>query len=479
MRLPEPPAPLQKKTSRLAGAVIFHFSSLLIFTTWAFGGQIPWARQVIAIWGSLGVLLFIIAEVTQARSPNDRYRGIRLLWPLWCYNLLVIVGCLNPGFKEITSGGEISLVLADPITWLPSAARPLLAAHELWQFNVIVLSCCNLWLVLRSRRRLRFVLFILVTNAVALAVFGTFQKLGQAKGLWFDFITAPNPKFFATFVYHNHWGAFTLLNTAACLALFFHFLRRSKQRDLWHSPVTLTALAALLLAATVPLSASRSCTVLLSVLLGGALVHLLRHIIQHRQANHESATAPVLGLILAATLAVTAIGYLGADVITQRLQQTAEQLTHIEQASTLNARLTLYRDTWRMAAERPWFDWGLESYAHVFRIFNTQRAAEAWIWITFYAEAHNDWLQSLAEVGFVGTALLGLLLALPLWRVEWRHVQSLVPRYLLTGNSIILLYAWLEFPFANPAVVLTFFAIFYTALRYAQQETLQRTAGSP
>jgi hypothetical protein len=133
----------------------------------------------------------------------------------------------------------------------------------------------------------------------------------------------------------------------------------------------------------------------------------------------------------------------------------------------------------RVAAERPWFGWGLESYAHVFRIFNTQRAAEAWIWITFYAEAHNDWLQSLAEVGFVGTALLGLLLALPLWRVQWRHVQSLVPRYLLTGNSIILLYAWLEFPFANPAVVLTFFAIFYTALRYAQQETLQGTASSP
>jgi hypothetical protein len=49
---------------------------------------------------------------------------------------------------------------------------------------------------------------------------------------------------------------------------------------------------------------------------------------------------------------------------------------------------------------------------------------------------------------------------------------------LLAGNIIILIYAWLEFPFANPAVVLTFFAIFYTALRYAQQETLYRAASS-
>ncbi len=472
-------APRRKENPWLARVVIFHFSSLLIFTTWAFGGQVPWARQVIAGWGSLGVLLFMIAGVTQGRAPHDRYPALRLLWPLWLYDLLVIVSCFNPGFRELRNGTEISLVLADPITWLPSAARPLMAAQELWQFNVIVLSCFNLWLVLQSRRLLRSVLFILTGNAVALAVFGTFQKLVQSKGLWFDLVPAPNPKFFSTFVYHNHWGAFTVMNTAACLALFFHLLRRNDQRDLWHSPIMLAALAALLLAISVPLSASRSCTVLMGVLLGGALVHLLRRIIQHRRANHESATAPVLGLIFAATLAATAIGYLGADVIAQRLQQSAEQLTQIEQANTLNARLTLYRDTWHMAEARPWFGWGLESYAHIFRIFNTQRAAEAWIWITFYAEAHNDWLQSLAEVGFVGTALLGLLLALPLWHVRWRHVQSLVPRYLLTGNIIILLYAWLEFPFANPAVVLTFFATFYVALRYAQQEIRHHPERSP
>jgi len=66
-----------------------------------------------------------------------------------------------------------------------------------------------------------------------------------------------------------------------------------------------------------------------------------------------------------------------------------------------------------MAAQKPWFGWGLESYAHVFRIFNTQRTAESQWWVVFYAEAHNDWLQALAEVGFVGTGLLALLVLLP------------------------------------------------------------------
>jgi len=302
---------------------------------------------------------------------------------------------------------------------------------------------------------------------VVLAVFGTFQKLVRAKGLWLGLVPSPNPKFFSTFIYHNHWGAFTLMNTAVCLALVFHLLRRGGQRDIWHSPVMSSVLVTLLLAASVPLSASRSCTVLASLLLTGAFGHFLLRLIRRRREQRKSIVVPVAAIVLAAGLAVTAIGYLSRDVIAQRLQLTSEQLAHIAKEDTLNSRLTLYRDTWRMAAERPWFGWGLESYAYVFRVFNTQRAAELWVWIPFYAEAHNDWLQSLAEVGFVGTGLLGLLLGVPLWQVPWRRVTSLIPRYLLLGNIIVLLYAWVEFPFANPAVVLTFFSTFYCAVRYA------------
>jgi O-antigen ligase len=124
-----------------------------------------------------------------------------------------------------------------------------------------------------------------------------------------------------------------------------------------------------------------------------------------------------------------------------------------------------------MAAAKPWFGWGLESYAYVFRIFNTQRAAETWVWIPFYARAHNDWLQSLAEVGFVGTGLLALLVLRPLLAVHWRRVHSLLPRYLLAGCALVLLYAWVEFPFANPAVMLVFWSSLFLAVRYASLST--------
>lgn len=451
----------------LTKAVLFQFGTLLLFTTWAFGGQAPWARQVIAWWGTAGLLLFVWASAADRRYDRRLHPALRLLWPLWLYDVLVLVSCFNPGFREVVVAGEPSLVMGAPHAWLPSAAVPRLAAKELWQFNGLVLSSFNLLYVLRRRSHVRALLFLLAGNAVVLAVFGTFQKLIGAKGLWFGLVPSPNPRFFATFIYHNHWGAFILLNTAVCLALLFHYHRRGGHRDFWHSPALLGAVVTLLLATSVPLSASRSCTVLAALLLGGALLHFLFRVVRQRRERGASAAAPVAGLVVAAVLAGAAIAWLGRGAMGERLQQTSAQLSRLGQGEALASRLTLYEDTWSMAAAKPWFGWGLESYAHVFRIFNTQRAAETWVWIPFYAEAHNDWLQALAETGFVGTGLLVLLGLLILRSADWRQSRSIVPRYLLAGCGLLLLYAWLEFPFANPAVLLTFCAVFCCAVRYA------------
>jgi O-antigen ligase len=331
---------------------------------------------------------------------------------------------------------------------------------------VIVLSAFNLFLVLSGRRLVRTVLYVLGANAVALAVFGTFQKLGGARGLWFGLVPSPNARFFSTFIYHNHWGAFILLATAMCLALLFHAFRRGGTRDIWHSPVLMGAVVTLLLAASIPLSASRSCTLLVALLLLGALAHFLGQLARRRRAQGASVSGPVTAIIVSALLAAAAIGYLGRAAMAPRLQQTALQLAPEARATTFGSRLQLYGDTWRMASQKPVFGWGLESYAHVFRIFNTQRTAETVFWIPFYAEAHNDWLQSLAETGFAGTLLLLLLGWLPLRGHFRRAFGSPVPGYLLTGCVLILLYAWVEFPFANPAVLMMFCGSWYLAARH-------------
>ncbi len=455
-------------TTGLEHAVAIHFGVLTVFTAWAFGGQAPWVRSAMVGWGTGGFLLFIIALATRARRQNTSpLRFVWPLWPLFLFDIFVGASCFNPSFRQMLREGEhYWALMTPPHDWLPSSARPHLTVRELWQFNTIVVSAFNLYLVLDNRRILRSLLFVFATNGVALAIFGSFQKLVGTKGLWFGLVKSPNDHFFSTFIYHNHWGAFTLLNAAVCLGLLFHFVRRGGHRDVWHSPVMAGAVATLLLAASVPLSSSRSCSVLIFLFLLGALVHFLARLIRRRRDMNESPLLPVAGIILAALVATAAVIYIGRGVIEQRLQLTSQQVAQIKTESALNSRLLLYRDTWRMAAMKPWFGWGLETYADVFRIYNSA-PTPVHGWRPFYAEAHNDWLQSLAETGFVGTSLLVLLGLMPILSVPWRRVESVLPRYLLAGCGLLLLYAWVEFPFANPSVMIAFWACLYIGTRYA------------
>jgi O-antigen ligase len=454
-------------------AVLVHVSVLVVGLSWWFGGQSPGARVALLVWSTAGIALFFAAAGWRRRSGAAGTSPLRHLWPLLLFDMLVGLSCLNPSTLPVLREGEAMFMFIEP-RWpgLPSTARPDLTLRELWQFNGIVVSCYNVFLVLERRSLLRQLLVVLAANALGLAVFGTFQKLAGATGLWFGAVASPQKYFFATFVYHNHWGAFTVLNLAACLALLFHALRRGGHRDTWHSPVPLGAVAILFIAATAPLSASRSTTLLLALFLTGALVHFLAQLVRRRRARHESSLPIVGGVVFAALVAVAAVLYLSRDVVRDRLRTTVEQIAEMRSEDERIPRGSLYVDTWQMVRDRPAFGWGLETYGTAFRLYNTQRARELVFGQRYYREAHSDWLQSLAEVGFVGTALLMLLGAAPLAGVRWRQVRSPVPAYLLAGASLVLLYAWVEFPLANPSVMLGLWLALYAAARYARADVV-------
>ena len=192
-------------------AVAGHVAGLLVFTAWDFGGETDLARVVIAWWGVVA-LLITVATCVRRISRHDRLPSALLwLWPLAAFDLLVLAGALNPSFTLASVGGVDARVLGGAKPWWPSSAVPGAALRALWQLNAIYLSCFNLALVIVHRRLLRALLFAMTANALVLAVFGTFQKLAHAPGLYFGSQRSPNPTFFATFIYHNHWGAFLVL----------------------------------------------------------------------------------------------------------------------------------------------------------------------------------------------------------------------------------------------------------------------------
>jgi O-antigen ligase len=444
---------------------------MLLFAAWTFGGNIEWARRALSWWGTLGIVI-LIAALWQDDSPTRRRRALLWLLPWALFVTLVLVSCLNPSFRnQSLDGQEMSIHVGEAHPLLPSTTQPVKTLHELWFCASVYLSCFNLVLAVQRRRSLRVLLALVCASTLLLSIFGTLQKLA-GKDLYFGTAETPNRRFFATFIYNNHWGAFMILSAALAFGLLFYFTQHHRGRDFWHSPAPSMILGIFLILATAPVSASRAATAMSILLLAGAAVHAVATIVTHRRVERQSAKPAVALLLVLLLSGGAAATWLGWNSIRERVGDTREQL----QGSTLfDSRLALYRDTWELARQKPWFGWGLESYGTAFQLIRPRPLAAKRQYESSYVEAHSDWLQSIAETGFVGTILVMLMAILPLSTLRWRDLRQALVAYPLAGCGLITLYAWIEFPFGNGAVLIAFWLSFFAAIRYAQ---LSASAGN-
>lgn len=447
---------------------LVHAALVVIASAWLLGGigtRGEWVVSALAA-PSFGLLF---AEARARRRSGDRAGFRRLLrWsaPLACLAVLILVSALNPSHRPAFIHDGHVLRPVPHVAWLPSSAAPWGALRLLACFGGLAATGLSLAFCVESRRALRRLVLVLALHALVLAVFGTLQRQAGAAGPFFGAVSTPNPTWFATFLYHNHWGAFAVLHAAGALALVFHSLRDPPPRGWLHGPGPSLALAALLVGAAVPLSSSRSSTLLMLALAAGAAFAAVRHAL--RRARSARGALRRLGLLGALLLAGAGlVAFQSRDVISARVALTRAQIGAIQNGDVRYTRADLYVDTWRMAADKPVFGWGLESYGPVFRGYSRlERGPDGFL--TTFVDAHSDWLQSLAEIGFVGTAMLLLLGLLPLAETLRLRNVSAFPAWLLAGCGLVAAYAWVEFPLACPAVVATWWILWFAALRTLQ-----------
>ena len=451
--------------------VAIHVSAFLVGVSWAFGGNAQWVRTPISIWGSLGIVLtiYLIASRESLNSST-------LWWavPIALLNLLVAVACLTPGFHAVLDGAETFLLPVRIPWWLPSSARPDLALGELWLFDGIYFSCLNVALAVRRRAVLRGILVAVAANGLLLAIFGTIQKLSGSRGIYFGSVKSPQDYFFASFVYDNHWGAFMIIVIAGCVGLVMRCLSGSGEPGFLRGPGPSGLVAAAVMAITVPLSGARACTILLGIL---AAAGFAKAIAIARRAGRGAGSKPAAAYFgMAVFVAAVAWGAwaVAGEVIDARLAKTKEQVSAAWQQGGIGDRAVLYRDTWRMARDRPLFGWGMASYPSVFALYNTQKPHGDRIPVVYH-DAHSDWLQSVSEIGPAGTVLVGLSVILPCMSLRGRK-RPTIAFFLFFGCALVAAYAWVEFPFGNVAVVLAWWLSFMVAAQYTRLSDAGRPA---
>ncbi len=451
--------PESKPLTGLEFVTLAHTAVFGIAAAWVVGKRAESAPVALAWWGSLGLLIALTALQNRSAWQAGWMRPLRWIWPIVGFNALVLAGTLNPSFPEVSP--EVGLAPSAHVGW-PSSARPTIALHRLWLFDAMWITCFNIVLVIRQRRALRGLLLLLAANAVALAVFGMVQKLAGAEGFFFGAISSPQTNFFATFVHPNQWGAFTVLILAACVGLTGHYVRRIKARDVLHSPGLAGLVAMVIMGATVILSGSRSCYVLVGFLLMAAFVHWVANLVQKRRRFHESVALPLVAAGVAIVLFGAGAWFVAGKFLVVQASGTDAPLN--ADNSTGETRAIQQEDTWAMAKEKLWFGWGMGSYPHVFPKYNRQNPAERPP--AFSEQVHNDWLQAIAEHGLAGSALLVAGAFLPLVGLRRQGATGAIPRYLLIGCGLVAGLAWFRFPFDNVVVVFHWWLWLFAAAHY-------------
>ena len=322
--------------------------ALLAFSVLAFGGVEDWAR---AVFESGTAVLFLFWAVAWSRRPGARLFLSSLAPPLAALCALVFLqGIFHLSVSPFATRIEFQLLLADAI-FLFLASQAFRTAGDWKAFFWFVMSF-----------------------GFAVSLFGILQHLTfNGKLYWFRELRFGGIPF-GPYVNRNHFAGFAeLVIPLALVPLVLGKIRR--ERRLLVAVFLVVQIGALLL------SASRGGIISLSCQAALLLLWLIAKRVR------------TLQLLLAAGIAALALSlvyWLGAGQILQRF--SAMHSLEI----TAGKRASMRRDTFRIFLDHPVVGTGLGTLQIVFPRYETNYDGRV------VNHAHNDYLEALAETGFLG-----------------------------------------------------------------------------
>lgn len=417
------------------------------------GGSYPWGPKLILGLATLGAAIAVIhCWLTRERVGWAFLPAV--VWTVFC-----VIAALNANYVTTASGW---LPKSHWIQWLPTTVDARRTFNASIPILGVLLEAAAVARVFRRRFSVRILWSIIALNGFVLAAVGAFFRFSGAEQA-LGFIDVPEANyFFATFFYKNHWAAYGTLASATAIALVIADWPAVLAGDpRARGRAMLFGAAGLLTLITLPLPGSRSGAILGIglILFSTALLAQLSFRISRRSPNVNWL---LLGTVVAAG-GVIGFGFSAYEPSAK--VDLARTRTEIQRsADGANIRLMLSRDTWHMARARPWFGWGPGSFEVVFPLFEGAYLRDAAGRPQGRVQdAHDDWLQLLAECGVLGSAIV--LVPLIIVATAGFGAASTAGRWVYAICAIIALYAGADFPFRNPAVLVLWVILLATARR--------------
>lgn len=376
-------------SSRLAAALLYGTFGLLMFGPVAFGAVEPWSIFVLESGSLVLTLLWVV------RQWLDGELDIR-----W-----------NPLFLPMAAFAALVL--------LQIVLRTSAYAHEtvssILLFSAYAMLCFLSTQVLARSADARKLAWILAVYGFVLAAFALLQGVAPNGKLYWLREPRLGGWIYGPYVNHNHYAG--LMELLVPIPLILSLTRIAPDK-----PRIAAGIAAAIMVGTIFLSGSRGGMLAILVELTVLGVMLMR---QRRGLRIA------IGLVAFAAVLVSMLTWLGGKELTTRVTSIAvESRTEISGGM----RLSIDRDTLRMFRQRPVLGWGLGTFSVVypqFRSFYTN---------FFVNQAHNDYLQLLAETGLAGFGIMVWFLVL-----AYRRALPKIGNWMTDVNGAVTLACTISF----------------------------------
>lgn len=376
-------------------------------------------------------------------APEVLGFGLTLSWVLIQLLPITPQAWHHPLWTE--AGTALGTELAGSISLTPGAG--FVALMRLFTYGAVF------WLALqwgRDRKRARQILGAVILAGTLYAIYGlVIHFAGLRMILWVDVSHMQNLS--GTFVNRNNFATYLGLALLAVVGLYLaglhnaldsgrrgrdrliHLVQQAAVRSAPQLACLLTLLVALLLTNSRAGVTSTLIGLLTMLLLYGPLLRIYR-------AGYLATAGTVL-------FAAVAVFMLSGDGFLTRLLAT-----DLEREQ----RLMVYEQTWRAISDAPWTGFGAGGFEQVFPIYADLR-------LSSYDKAHNDWLETVFNLGWPAAllwfaVLVGLALRC-LMGIFRRQRDQVYPLVGFCACLLVALHATVDFSLQIPAVAITFAAL--------------------
>lgn len=458
---------------RLAyGMTYLLFISPLIFAPLAFGSVENWSLTILETACFGGVLVYFagIGKLTDVyRIPG---LGPLLLWLGFLgFQLLPLPSWLVKLFSPATFdlyNGTIGII--EHPAWITISVNPQATAGELIRFSAYAVFYVMTIQLLSDAGKLKRTAWIVTSLCGVISLQAIVQKfLDNGRVFWLREAPAATT-FTGPYLYHNHFAGYVEMIAPIALVLYLHqrprvryaaTLRR-KLADLFtHTRFNshlILGFSVVVMAASIVVSMSRGGMISFSLSFVALLV-LLR-------LREKKRGGPFLGLFLLISIIVS-IGWFGWETVDKRFGKMFNQEGELSEQ-----RPKFWSDSIYICKDFVVAGTGKGTFGHIFPTYQTFPPGG------FLYNAHGDYVETFAEVGLVGVALIAWFI----FSVFGAVLSALKKRkdpfavYLTLGSLggvfAFLIHSTLDFCFVNPANGLYFF--FLLALAVSAAHTRSR-----